>query len=141
MGQLLRYKLNPPPFLEKTVELHQYMATEFVDTVRTCLKDGGFASKENEVESAGHFLVGIRGRLFTVQSDYQVGESLDEFDSCGCGYQIARGSLFSTSGMPAKDRVRVALEAAERYSAGVRGPFIIEESVSRKRLRGKDNPV
>jgi hypothetical protein len=61
------------------------MATFFIDKVRTVLKDGGFATKEKEMEQGGTFLVGIRGRLFSVQSDYQIAESASRFEAVGCG--------------------------------------------------------
>ena len=124
MGQLLRYALTPPTPAED-VDLERFMATDFVNSVRNTLKAGGYATKDKEVESGGTFLVGVRGRLFTVFSDYQVGEGVDPFAAVGCGDQIAMGSLFSTSGKPAVERIQLALHAAERFSAGVRGPFHI----------------
>ena len=72
MGQLLRYSLKPPR-THPDDDIHQYMVVDFVNAVRGCLKAGGYASKEHEVESGGTFLVGYAGHLFTVDSDYQVG--------------------------------------------------------------------
>jgi hypothetical protein len=129
MGQLLRYKLTPPPFLEKQ-DAFEYMATSFIDRVRTVLKDGGFATKEKEVEQGGTFLVGIRGRLFSVQSDYQIAESASRFEAVGCGEQIARGAMYALdeTEATAEQRILKALEAAERFSAGVRRPFIVKRA-------------
>lgn len=126
MGQLLRFKLVVPEQPESMPVL-QYMATLFVDAVRQCLKDGGYAKKENEVETGGSFLVGYRGEIFTIDNDYQVGQPLDGFDAVGCGAQIARGALWASreDGDPAA-RATLALQAAERFSAGVRGPFRLE---------------
>jgi ATP-dependent protease HslVU (ClpYQ) peptidase subunit len=124
MGQLLRFKLNPPqPAVGQDV--FEFMATTFVDAVRECLKAGGFARKENEVESGGRFLVGYTGRLFLIDSDYQVGEPLDGYTAVGCGNELALGALFATDGLPADERVLLALQAAARYSTGVRAPFEI----------------
>ena len=103
------------------------MVTIFIDAVRKCLKDGGYASKEKDQEWGGAFLVGYKGRLFMIQDNYQVAESVDNFQSVGCGEEIARGALCVTSGMAPELRIKSALEAAERYSAGVRGPFVIKE--------------
>jgi hypothetical protein len=50
----------------------------------------------------------------------------DGFAAVGCGDQIAHGALFASSTLKGADRVRLALTAAERFSAGVRGPFHIE---------------
>jgi ATP-dependent protease HslVU (ClpYQ) peptidase subunit len=132
MGQLLRYKLTPPehPYIAgtgKRMDTYKYMVTHFVDAVRQCLKDGGYASKDKEVEEGGTFLVGYDGRLFEIESDYQVAEQAVEFHAVGCGDQIALGSLYSSRGRPPKERVVMALEAAERFSPYVRGPFVIEK--------------
>ncbi|HEV2125915.1 MAG TPA: hypothetical protein VGW38_24420, partial [Chloroflexota bacterium] len=92
MGQLLRYSLVPPQH-DPTVEVERYLATAFMDAVRACLKDGGFASKQNEQESGGNFLIGYQGQLFEIGSDYQVGRPVDEFAAVGCGAQIALGAM------------------------------------------------
>ncbi len=122
MGQLLRYAFKPPRH-HADVDLYEYMVTSFIDDVRKSLKGGGFATKEKEVETGGVFLVGYRGRLFTVYSDYQVAENVDGYEAVGCGAELALGSLFSTKGGEPKSRLETALGAAERYSAGVQGPF------------------
>lgn len=121
MGQLLRYSLKAP---EPDGDLEAFMSTTFVDAVRTCLKEGGWAAKENDREAGGAFLVGIHGRLFCVTDDYQVGENVDGYDAIGCGKEIAYGAFYATRPSVApRKRLRLALEAAERFSAGVRGPF------------------
>lgn len=125
MGQLLRYSFDPPPQKEGQ-DIYAFMVTDFINAVRTCLKDGGFAGKEKEAESGGTFLVGYRSRLFCVQDDYQVAENLDGYDGCGCARDIVRGALFATSGREPTERMTLVLQAAERHSAGVRGPFVME---------------
>lgn len=124
MGNLLQHTLTPPR-RHPDDDVHKFMVNEFVDAVRACLKKGGYASKENETEEGGTFLVGYEGRLFTIHSDYQVGEGLDGFAACGCGESYALGSLYTSKGSP-RARITKALETAERFSAGVRGPFHIE---------------
>jgi hypothetical protein len=124
MGNLLQHALTPPRW-HPDDDVHKYMVTDFVDAVRTCLKKGGYATKESEAEVGGTFLVGYAGRLFTIHGDYQVGEGLDGYAACGCGDTIALGSLYTSKGNP-RSRVLTALAAAERFSAGVRAPFHIE---------------
>jgi hypothetical protein len=130
MGQLLRYSLQSP-FRHPGVSIEKFMTTDFVDAVRNCLKTGGFAKKTNESEEGGTFLVGYHGRLFRIGDDYQVGESQQPFDAVGCGAALALGALHATRSMKAdpKERLTRALEAAEQFSAGVRGPFTILEAV------------
>lgn len=124
MGQLLRYKLTPPAQAEGQ-DLEAYMVTTFVDAVRQVLKDGGYAKVESNVERGGTFLVGRRGRLFVIDSDYQVAESVRPFEAVGCGESFALGALHALHGYPgaAEWRVRRALSIAEGCSAGVRAPF------------------
>jgi ATP-dependent protease HslVU (ClpYQ) peptidase subunit len=125
MGQVLRYSFTPPKrAIDKDVMA--FMVTDFIDAIRTAFKAAGFAAKEKEAESGGTFLVGYQGRLFRIADDYQVGESADGYDACGCGEKYSLGSLFATKKLPSRVRVKTALEAAEKHSAMVRGPFHIE---------------
>lgn len=129
MIQLLRYKLQPPKRHPDT-DVMQFMTTAFIDAVRYCLKEGGFAGKNQEVESGGTFLVGHAGRLFCVYSDYQVAENADGFDACGCGETYALGALHTTqyfNDMSPRQKLQSALECAEYFSAGVVGPFVFVE--------------
>lgn len=126
MGQLLRYAFVPPDRREEE-PVDRFMATTFIDAVRACLKAGGWAEKKNEKEECGTFLVGYAGRLFEVSDDYQVGESLCGYAAAGCGRELAMGSLYSTEGSPARDRVLKALGAAAEFSGGVRPPFNLVE--------------
>lgn len=123
MGQLLRHAFDPPTPPDQ--DLERFMCTTFIDAVRKCLQMGGYATKKEDAEQGGNFLVGVAGRLFEVHSDYQVGEAVDGYSACGCGEEIALGSLHATAltGMAPHARVTLALQAAERFSAGVRGPF------------------
>jgi len=123
MGQLIRYSLDLP---KPKGRLDNFMTTTFIDALRSCLKSGGWARKDNEREEGGTFLVGIRGQLFAVYEDYQVARAADGFAAVGCGDQIALGALYATagSGLSARRRITLALEAAERFSAGVRSPFV-----------------
>jgi ATP-dependent protease HslVU (ClpYQ) peptidase subunit len=124
MGQLIRYAFTPPK-VEPGDDVFRYMTVDFVDAVRECLKKGGFAKKDKDAEEGGDFLVGFRGRLFWVASDYQVCESSQGYDAVGCGQAYAKGAFSATEGLPPTARLTKALMAAERHSAGVRGPFKI----------------
>lgn len=130
MIQLLRYAFTPPVY-EKPIEdnpdyLACYMATSFVDGIRECLKSGGFAKKETEQESGGCFLVGFQGKLFCIQDDYQVEETLCGYNAIGDGDDIARGSLYATQGLQPNERVLMALQAAQYHCTSVSAPFTIE---------------
>lgn len=135
MGQLLHHAFEVPE-QRRSQTVENFMVVTFVDAIRHCFQAGGYARKENETEIGGEFLVGYRGRLFKVESDYQVGESRSGYDACGCGRNVALGALFATAGRAPGDRVSQALSAAAEFSAGVRGPFVVKmldrESVSER---------
>jgi hypothetical protein len=127
MIQLLRYEFTPPTPLEGS-DLHKYMVTQFIPAIRALFKNAGFTRIDSSVESGGTFLVGWRKNLFVIFDDFQVAQLQDNYCACGCGTDLILGSLFTTEGTEATPRERVewALQAAERFSAGVRGPFVIE---------------
>lgn len=127
MGQLLGYSLTLPKH-HADVTIEHYMTVDFVNAVRSCLKDGGWAEKDKDVERGGNFLVAYKGRIFEVEGDYQVGERAEPYNAVGCGIDLALGSLHATAQftLDPKRRVEMALEAAATFSAGVAAPFRIE---------------
>lgn len=130
MGQLLNFKFQPPSLFNGNgikKEIYEYMVTDFVEEVRNCLRDGGYAENKNGAESGGTFLVGYENRLFSIECDYQVGEAANGMMAVGCGDDLALGSLYTTKDLDMKpeERIELALESAEKYSAGVQRPFYI----------------
>jgi len=125
MGQVLRYGFSPPKH-HQGLDVYEYMVTEFIDAVRNRFRNTGYMAKDNEREEGGCFMVAYMGRLFTIYGDFQVGEECRAYSSVGCGEDIAVGALFAIHKMtgiePAK-AIRIALEAAEAGSAGVKRPF------------------
>jgi ATP-dependent protease HslVU (ClpYQ) peptidase subunit len=135
MGQILRYRLDPPP-REDGQPLEAYLATAWVDHVRHILTDGGWLQTREGRADGGTFLVGHAGRLFVVEDDFQVGEAVDGFAAVGSGAQVALGALWATRAWRDRQkRVLIALEAAERHNAGVRGPFEVVEATTADRAR------
>jgi len=122
MGELLQYSLVIPVHYTG-IDIYEYMVTSFINAVRECLKAGGYAKKEKEEESGGTFLIGYKGRLFKIEDDYQVAESLLPFDACGCGEAYALGAMYSNANLTPHDRITQALTTAQEFSAGVRMPF------------------
>jgi len=114
MGQLLRYSLTIGA--PDTWDVDRFMATTFIDAVRSTLKEGGFATTKDGGEVGGTFLVGVAGRLYEIGSDYQI------------GYMVALGALHAMSAVtdlaPA-ERVTRALDAAADLTATVRGPYSV----------------
>jgi hypothetical protein len=132
MGQLLRYQCNftsyHPDFYD---DEYHYMCTTFIEEVRSVLKDYGYTTIDANNEAGGVFLVGFNGKIFRVDYDFHVGESLKCYDSIGCGKDYALGCLFGNEGdlkSDPKHYINLVLKAAEEFSGGVRSPFIILEN-------------
>lgn len=128
MIQLIRYSFKPPKRYDD-VDIFEYLCTSFVNELRTVFKNGGFSEIDKGVESGGTFLIGWRNRLFYIDSDYQVGEAVDNHEACGCGKYYALGALDSMDpARPAQERIKEALQIGVYRSGGVRPPFIIENT-------------
>lgn len=142
MGQLLQYHLSIP-FHHKGVDDMEYMVTEFVPAVRACLSEGGWAKKESEQEEGGTFLVGYRGHLYEIDSDYQVEESADEYNACGGGYIAALGAL-NVATQAYKDTGHIlgaALRTAAKITNDTRPPFHYEATTLETEESDTDDAV
>lgn len=129
MGQLLRFKLKVPSQLKNQSD-YEYMCTTFIDQVRQTLKEGGYTEISSNEETIGTFLVGYKGKLYEIESDLQVGEYQDSFNSVGCGSKYALGALeiLSTNCVEHSPEyvIHRTLETAVKFSGGVMPPFTLE---------------
>jgi hypothetical protein len=131
MGDILKWSFVPPKIPKKEKNLEKFMATTFIDGIIALFDKHGFARVNANRKEGGEFLVGIRGKLFHIQSDYQVGIPSRGYSACGCGNDLALGSLYTsdpcTIGLATgfEARITLALEAAAMGSAGVSPPWII----------------
>ena len=124
MGQIIEYHLTPPTPYEGENGM-AYMVKRFIPSVKSSLKTHGFEYSDCGRDSGGTFLVGYRGELYEVESDYQVARVRQSYHACGCGQDLALGSLHATDSfeLAPRERIHMALDAAMEFSAGVRGPF------------------
>jgi ATP-dependent protease HslVU (ClpYQ) peptidase subunit len=133
MGQSLMFGWTPPK-VAADEDVFAWMCTEFIDSVRHRFSVAGFRRKDNEVESGGTFLVGVRGRLFEVGDDFQVAEHRHHYNAVGCGADIAKGAMYTMSklrqnehmhSLTPPDVLDAALTAASEFSSWVAPPFRI----------------
>jgi ATP-dependent protease HslVU (ClpYQ) peptidase subunit len=124
MGQILEHALpiyeHPDAMPDMT-----YMVNIFIESVRKILKERGFSKIENNNESGGRFLVGYRGKLYSIDNDFQVNIPAEGFDACGCGDSYALGAMLALSDTEPVARIYKALEVSEKFCMGVRGPFTV----------------
>lgn len=117
MGQVLQYKLHIPP-AKVGQDLDTYMHTDFIDSVEQSFKDASVDSPR------GTFLVVVEQRIFQVQSDLSLLESVDPFDSVGSGEDYARAAMrtmFDLGQTNGKKILTQAIRTAAHYVQSVGG--------------------
>jgi hypothetical protein len=134
MGQILQYSWTPPVYkpTKGNKNLDKFLRTRFVDSIRNAFREHGFGnfSNNDDGDQGGVFIFAVQetGRIFTVDSDFHIGEIDVPFVAEGGGQELALGSLFSTNLIKTpRKRVRMALEAAAKFNMSVRPPFTIIE--------------
>jgi len=130
MINLLRFNLKPPKMYEGQ-GVYEYMCTDFIEAIRKVFKQGGYAKVDKGEESGGTFLIGYKNRLFEIEDDFQVAESMESYNSCGCGKYYALGALNQLNSMKdltPEEIIKGALDTAVKFSGGVRPPFVIEHT-------------
>lgn len=127
MGQLLQYKNGLIDSRDEDKVDHEYLVTRFIPNVIDTLESGGYSRSNNGEKSGGTFLLGYKDRLYKIESDYQVGETQDNFDACGCGEEFALGALeiLKDSPIGVNHKILRALRAASKFSTGVAPPYVI----------------
>ncbi len=126
MGQILRYRLKVPHTYNYSSK-EEYMNTVFIDAVRICFEEGGFAHLVDGEETIGSFLVALGGEIFHVQEDLHVAQFVDGIYADGVGVDIARGFLMAEqqAGRSGLESMKSALETVGKTTSGVCGPYIV----------------
>lgn len=131
-GQLMRFRFQPPKH-PRGMNADEYMATLWVDALREVFKQGGhmyFDEAGGEESSTTNALIGYRGNIWLMEGgDLQIERLRDAYAVIGSGGVIALGALFATKDIVDLDpvkRVKLALDAACRYSAACRPPYTVE---------------
>jgi ATP-dependent protease HslVU (ClpYQ) peptidase subunit len=127
MGQILMTENLSSRAQYKSEDDFTYIVKIVIKRIRKLFIDGGYSCEDEEM--GGDFILGYKNKIYLIHSDFQVGEYHEDYMSCGCGEPYALGSLYTTENtlFSASDRLIKALEAAEKFALGVRGPFNIVE--------------
>lgn len=125
IGQLLRhvYDVATP---DRDQDLEHFIVQDLCCGLRTFLHEHAEELLPSpDGEEMWSLLVATRGRIFRICSHLSASESTTGYDAIGSATPHALGSLASTEGRSAKERVEIALHAAERHHGGVAAPFTI----------------
>ena len=123
-GQVLEHEVEWPEPPEGA-EIGSFLVRELVPRLREALREAGALKTTEGVDQGAHFMIGIGGEFYSVALDFSVTPLAESFMAIGAGRHNAYGALHALAGlgMPPQERMRRALEAAARYTCGVREPF------------------
>lgn len=127
MGNLLRFSLQVEK--QKHNDDFQYMVTKFIPAIRELFEEGGYSQIDNNVERGGNFLVGYRGILYEIDSDFQVESYINGFAIVGSGEAVALGAvqaIIHVGGIDPIETIEIALDVAGIFTNTVGSPYYIE---------------
>jgi len=121
LGQILEFWFTPPHIPEGEENLMKYMVMDFIPELKGALALQDYPNHEDE-KTEWSLIVGVRGHIFTVESDWHVGYDDIPYASIGAGSAYALGAIHAAEG-DNKWVAKKALEAAELFCPYVLGPF------------------
>lgn len=132
-GQLARWQVDwpaPPP----GTDLERFLVVEIVPRLRQALTEGG-------ADRPAQFLIGLRGQLFCIGSDWTAATLEEGYIAIGSGRHVAYGALHALADLdlPPEEKVLRALKAAQRYTSSVREPFRVLKAGNRSAAGRTDN--
>lgn len=124
--QVLRYGLHVPEQADDLTE-HAYLCAVVIPAIRAALRDAGCLDKDERGSDSMdcEALIGYRGRLSVLSSDFNVGEPVKDYHALGSGREYALGSLWSTVERAPDVRVTVALGVAGEFCGSVGPPYTV----------------
>lgn len=124
VADAIQYGFRLPPVPEGQSE-DAYMRLTLPDTLRGYLQERGLMytpEGENLETCEASLLIGWRGRIWEVDGNLSVCETVEPYNAIGSGGDIARTALHCLPGSP-RERLAGALEAAAQFSVTVSAPF------------------
>lgn len=128
MGQILQYSWTPPKYnpTKTNSGLTKFMQTKFVESVKDAFRAYGYGSvsQAGAEDEGGIFIIGVEGRIFTMEDDFHIGEAIINYMAEGSGAAHAMGSLHTTRNQKnPKMRLKAAMEASAEFNMSVSAPF------------------
>lgn len=109
--------------------LYEWLVKEFSLPLRAAMKEHGGECKTRDGgdEMDARLLLGVRGRLFSIDTGYGVYAPKARYDAIGCADQEALAAMFTVTSInpesKASDVVQAGLDAAAEFDLNIRPPF------------------
>lgn len=128
MDDIIRYYVELPEIAKKENDVRRHMVLKVVPAIKKALLDHGAMKTESGIEKSepGAILIGYKGRLFTIYSDFQVEELNSRYSACGSGEDYAKGAIYaciaSLERLSPKRILTTAIKAAANHCSSVSLP-------------------
>lgn len=133
MAQILRYQTFFAQQKQSQSD-EEYIVCEVIEKARLAFKEYGYTESENGREMGASFLLGYKGRLYSVENSFQLCRSARKMYATGAGDDFALGALFATlkqfetwTEVAITEGIKHALETAAELSSAVCAPFVVEK--------------
>jgi len=126
IGQILRSVFKIPKQKDEQSD-YDYLCSSFIDSLIKCLKSRGFEPGDKNELNDLEFLIGYKGKIYHIMSDFQVAIHARDYMAIGAGRDFALGYLWATrnADFSTEDKVRLALECSTFFCSAVKPPFEI----------------
>lgn len=124
-AQILQYQMPLPERAEGQSDM-DFLVNSFVSLARVILYENGLAQPQiGHSVIEGEFILGYRGKIYRMQSDFSIIHACDDFIAIGDGGESAAAVLHATKllDLPPIDRLEMALDATEYQIKSVQRPF------------------
>jgi ATP-dependent protease HslVU (ClpYQ) peptidase subunit len=133
MAQILRYQTVFKAQMGAQSD-EEWLVCEVVERARVAFKEYGYTETENGRELGASFLLGYKGKLYSVEGSFQLCRSARKMCAMGAGDDFALGALHATlkqfetwSEASITSAINHALQTASELSSAVAGPFMVEK--------------
>jgi len=132
--QLIRYNFTLPKH-KKNLTSIEYLNKCFVPKFREVLAENGCLSEDRGIESfEATLLIGYRGELFIIESDFQVRKSIYNYEAIGAGRDVAYPLLFfvdllynnkNLKQLSTRESLIFIMKSISKFFTSIEEPFII----------------
>jgi ATP-dependent protease HslVU (ClpYQ) peptidase subunit len=111
-GQIIEHSINKEFLPSTDDQVYPWLVKEFVPHCKKVLTESGYTE-------GGTCLIGIRGQLWRLESDFAVLRSVNGFDAVGSGQEFALGALSTYMGMQRFESVEDVVEITSKVIKSV----------------------
>lgn len=87
-GQILEHQLPDPVIPNEESQIYRWLISVLIPDIKK-------ATADSEYEEGPACLIGVRGQLWQLQSDWSVLRSVKGYDTLGSGSEYAAGAIYS----------------------------------------------